>query len=292
VFLYGGSILPGHHDGHDITIQDVFEAVGARGRGTIDDEELDAIERHACPARARAAACSPPTRWPRRSRRSGWRCPARPRPAADPRRDDFARRSGEQPSCACSRPGITARAIVTREALENAIAVVMALGGSTNAVLHLLAIAREAEVELTSTTSTASARRVPTSPTPSPGGRYVMNDLDRVGGVPVVHEGAARRRGSARRRADRHRQARSPRTSRRWTSRPPTARSSTRCRPDPRRRRPRDPAWVAGARRGGREGRRDPAGQHEFEGTARVFDGEQAAMEAVLTGQIGTATSS
>jgi dihydroxy-acid dehydratase len=145
----------------------VFEAVGARGRGTIDDAELDAIERAACPARAPAAACSPPTRWRRRSRR--WAGAARlvlapgARPAPRRVRPPLGR-GGRPPA----RAGLTARDIVTREALENAIAVVMAVGGSTNAVLHLLAIAREAEVELTSTTSTASAGGSRTSPTPSP----------------------------------------------------------------------------------------------------------------------------
>jgi dihydroxy-acid dehydratase len=186
VFLYGGSTLPGHHDGHDITIQDVFEAVGARGRGQIDDDELAAIERHACPGEGSCGGMFTANTMASAIEALGLALPgSSSAPAPDPRRDAFARRSGEAVVHLLDE-GITARRIVTREALENAIAVVMAVGGSTNAVLHLMAIAREAEVELELEDFNRIGRRVPHIADTKPGGRYVMNDLDRIGGVPVV----------------------------------------------------------------------------------------------------------
>jgi dihydroxy-acid dehydratase len=186
VFLYGGSILPGHHDGHDITIQDVFEAVGARGRGQIDDDELAAIERHACPGEGACGGMFTANTMASAIEALGLALPgSSSAPAPDPRRDEYARRSGEAVVRLLER-GLTARRIVTREALENAVAVVMAVGGSTNAVLHLLAIAREAEVELTIDDFDRIGRRVPHIADTKPAGRYVMNDLDRIGGVPVV----------------------------------------------------------------------------------------------------------
>ena len=150
VFLYAGSIMPGQVDGKDVTIIDAFEAVGACLAGKITREEVD---------RDRAGDLSGRGRLRRDvhrqhdgQRRRGARhvaCPAAPRPpAVDRRRDGFAHKSGEA-VVEMLRQGITARQIMTRAAFENAIAMVMALGGSTNAVLHLLAIAREAEVDLT-----------------------------------------------------------------------------------------------------------------------------------------------
>ncbi len=186
VFLYGGSIEPGHHDGHDITIQDVFEAVGARGRGTIDDAELSAIERAACPTEGSCGGMFTANTMASAIEALGLALPGSASAAAtDPRRDEFARRSGVA-VVRLLEQGITARDIVTREALENAIAVVMAVGGSTNAVLHLMAIAREAEVELHLEDFDRIGRRVPHIADTKPGGRYVMNDVDRIGGVPVV----------------------------------------------------------------------------------------------------------
>jgi dihydroxy-acid dehydratase len=186
VFLYGGSTLPGHHDGHDITIQDVFEAVGARSRGQIDDEELAAIERHACPGEGACGGMFTANTMASAVEALGLALPgSSSAPAPDARRDDLARRSGEA-VVHLLEEGVTARRIVTREALENAIAVVMAVGGSTNAVLHLLAIAREAEVELHLDDFDRIGRRVAHIADTKPGGRYVMHDLDRVGGVPVV----------------------------------------------------------------------------------------------------------
>jgi len=186
VFLYGGSILPGHLDGRDITIQDVFEAVGARGRGQIDDDQLAAIERAACPTEGSCGGMFTANTMASAIEALGLALPGSSSPAApDPRRDDFAFRSGQAVVGLLER-GLTARSIVTRKALENAIAVVMAVGGSTNAVLHLLAIAREAEVPLTLDDFDAIGRRVPHIADTKPAGRYVMNDLDRIGGVPVV----------------------------------------------------------------------------------------------------------
>ncbi len=186
VFLYGGSILPGHHAGRDITIQEVFEAVGARGRGTIDDAELDAIERAACPSEGSCGGMFTANTMASAIEALGLSLPGSASPSApDPRRDHFARASGEA-VVRLLDAGLSARRIVTREALENAIAVVMAVGGSTNAVLHLMAIAREAEVELALDDFDRIGRRVPHIADTKPGGRYVMNDLDRIGGVPVV----------------------------------------------------------------------------------------------------------
>jgi dihydroxy-acid dehydratase len=186
VFLYGGSIQPGHLDGRDIQIQDVFEAVGARGRGTMSDEELLAIERNACPTEGSCGGMFTANTMASAIEALGLALPGSSSPAApDPRRDAFARRSGEA-VVALLHDGITARDIITRASLENAISVVMAVGGSTNAVLHLLAIAREAEVELTIDDFDAIGRRVPHIADTKPGGRYLMSDLDRIGGVPVV----------------------------------------------------------------------------------------------------------
>ncbi len=186
VFLYAGSTLPGQHAGRDITIQDVFEAVGARGRGTIDDAELSAIERAACPGEGACGGMFTANTMASAIEAMGLALLGSSSPAApDPRRDEFARRSG-QAVVGLLHAGRSARRIVTREALENAISVVMAVGGSTNAVLHLLAIAREAEVELSIDDFDRIGRRVPHLADTKPAGRYVMHDLDRIGGVPVV----------------------------------------------------------------------------------------------------------
>jgi dihydroxy-acid dehydratase len=186
VFLYGGSILPGTHAGHDITIQDVFEAVGARARDTIDDAELEAIERAACPTEGACGGMFTANTMATAIEALGLSLlGSSAPPAPDPRRDHFARASGEA-VVRLLEQGITARRIITREGLENAIAAVMAVGGSTNAVLHLMAIAREAEVELSLEDFDRIGRRVPHIADTKPGGRYVMTDLDRIGGVPVV----------------------------------------------------------------------------------------------------------
>jgi dihydroxy-acid dehydratase len=187
VFLYGGSILPGHlADGTAVTIQDVFEAVGACALGKITRERLGEIERAACPSEGSCGGMFTANTMACAAEALGMALPgsAAP-PAPDARRTDIARRSGEA-VVALTEAGITARRIMTKPAIENAVAVVMALGGSTNAVLHLLAIANEAEVELTLDDFDRIGRKVPHLADVKPFGRYVMTDVDAVGGVPVV----------------------------------------------------------------------------------------------------------
>jgi dihydroxy-acid dehydratase len=191
VFLYAGSILPGKAtmtDGteRDVTIIDAFEAVGACSRGLMSREDVDIIERAICPGEGACGGMYTANTMASAAEALGMSLPgsAAP-PATDRRRDGFARKSGEA-VVEMLRRGITARDIMTKEAFENAIAVVMAFGGSTNAVLHLLAIAYEAEVELTLADFTKVGERVPHLADVKPFGRYVMFDVDRVGGVPVV----------------------------------------------------------------------------------------------------------
>nr|WP_042198408.1 dihydroxy-acid dehydratase [Kibdelosporangium sp. MJ126-NF4] len=186
VFLYAGSILPGTVDGREVTIIDAFEAVGACARGLITREEVDKIERAICPGEGACGGMYTANTMACAAEALGMSLPgsASP-PSVDRRRDTFARASGEAVVGMLAK-GITARQILTREAFENAIAVVMALGGSTNAVLHLLAIAHEAEVELTLQDFTRIGDRVPHLADVKPFGRHVMTAVDRVGGVPVV----------------------------------------------------------------------------------------------------------
>ena len=186
VYLYGGTILPGTHAGREITIQDVFEAVGAHARGAIDDAELLAVERAACPGAGSCAGMYTANTMAAAGEALGMSLPgAASPPAVDARREVEARRAGEAAVRLLER-GIRPHDILTRQAFENAIAVVMALAGSTNAVLHLLAIAREARVELSLDDFDRISRRVPHLVDVRPAGRFVMTDLDRVGGVPVV----------------------------------------------------------------------------------------------------------
>jgi dihydroxy-acid dehydratase len=191
VFLYAGTIAPGHvklSDGteKDVTVVDAFEAVGATLAGRMTEEDLDRIERAICPGEGACGGMFTANTMACIGEALGMSLPgsASP-PSADRRRDYFARLSG-QAAVELIRAGITARDIMTRKAFENAIAVVMALGGSTNAVLHLLAIAREAAVELTIDDFNVIADRVPHVGDMKPFGRFVMSDVDRVGGLPVV----------------------------------------------------------------------------------------------------------
>ncbi|MBT0769746.1 dihydroxy-acid dehydratase [Kineosporia sp. J2-2] len=191
VFLYAGSILPGKAtftDGteKDVTLIDAFEGVGACARGLMSREDLDILERAICPGEGACGGMYTANTMASAAEALGMSLPgsAAP-PATDRRRDGFARRSG-QAVVELLRRGITARDVLTREAFENAIAVVMAFGGSTNAVLHLLAIAHEAEVPLTLDDFSRVGARVPHLADVKPFGRYVMFDVDRVGGVPVV----------------------------------------------------------------------------------------------------------
>ncbi|WP_199430477.1 dihydroxy-acid dehydratase [Qaidamihabitans albus] len=186
VFLYAGSILPGNVDGREVTIIDAFEAVGACARGLISREEVDKIERAICPGEGACGGMYTANTMACAAEALGMSLPgsASP-PSVDRRRDRFARASGEA-VVAMLGMGLTARDVLTKEAFENAIAVVMALGGSTNAVLHLLAIAHEAEVELTLDDFSRIGARVPHLADVKPFGRHVMTAVDRVGGVPVV----------------------------------------------------------------------------------------------------------
>ncbi|RWA15405.1 dihydroxy-acid dehydratase [Mycolicibacterium brumae DSM 44177] len=191
VFLYAGSIMPGRaklSDGteKDVTIIDAFEAVGACARGLMSREDVDTIERAICPGEGACGGMYTANTMASAAEALGMSLPgsAAP-PAPDRRRDGFARRSGHA-VVELLRRGITARDIMVKEAFENAIAVVMAFGGSTNAVLHLLAIAWEAGVPLSLADFTRIGSKVPHLADVKPFGAYVMNDVDRIGGVPVV----------------------------------------------------------------------------------------------------------
>ena len=285
-FVYAGSILPGRVGDRDVTIQDVFEAVGARGRGQIDDAQLGEIERAACPSEGSCGGMFTANTMASAIEALGLALlGSSSPPAPDERRDVFAHRSGAA-VVRLLELGISARDIVTREALENAVSVVSAVGGSTNAALHLLAIAAEAEVEFTLDDFDRVARRVPHLADTKPGGRYVMNDLDRIGGVPVVLRELLEagllhgdcRTVSGRTLAEDLAELDPPRPDGRVVH--PVA----------------DPIHADGGLAILR-GSLAPDGavvkiagigpdQLHFEGPARVFDGEQDAMAAVLTGGI------
>jgi dihydroxy-acid dehydratase len=187
-FVYGGTILPGKHPttGAALDIVSVFEAVGSHATGALSDEELKLIESHACPTIGSCAGMFTANTMASVGEALGMSLlGSASAPAIDSRRDEYARRSGavvlEQ-----LKQGIRPRQILTKEAFLNAIAVVMAVGGSTNAVLHLLAIAYEARVELELEDFNRVSARVPHIADMKPGGKYHMTDLDAIGGVPVV----------------------------------------------------------------------------------------------------------
>ena len=191
VFLYAGSIMPGWvrlEDGTEkqVTIIDAFEAVGACKAGKMSEGDLERIEKAICPGEGACGGMYTANTMAAAAEALGMSLPgsAAP-PAADRRRDNWAHRSGEA-VVNLLRLGITARDILTKKAFENAIAVTMAFGGSTNAVLHLLAIAREAEVDLTLDDFNRIADKVPHLGDLKPFGQYVMTDVDRIGGVPVM----------------------------------------------------------------------------------------------------------
>ncbi len=191
VFLYAGSIAPGWvklSDGteKDVTIIDSFEAVGACRAGLMSEEDLKRIECAIAPGEGACGGMYTANTMASVAEALGLSLPgsAAP-PAADRRRDYFAHRSGEA-VVNLLRQGITTRDILTKEAFENAIALAMALGGSTNVVLHLLAIAREAEVELSLHDFNRIGDKVPHVADMKPFGKYVMNDVDRHGGIPVI----------------------------------------------------------------------------------------------------------
>jgi len=291
VFLYGGSILPGRApSGEALDIVSVFEAVGARAAGALTDDELGLIERNACPTQGSCAGMFTANTMASVGEALGMSLlgSASP-PAVDARRDDFAVASGRA-VVRLVELGIRTRQILTMEAFENAIAAVMALGGSTNAVLHLLAIAHEARVDLTLDDFNRVGARVPHLADTKPGGRFHMVDVDRVGGVPVVlkelldagilHGDAltvtGRTMGEELEALD-----------------PP--------KPDGTVLRPLDDPIHADAGIVVLRGTLAPLGavvkvaglgqeQLRFTGTARVFDGEAGAMEAILAGAIQPGT--
>ena len=186
VFLYGGTILPGRFRDRDVTVQDVFEAVGAVAAGRMSQGDLAELERVACPGAGSCAGMYTANTMAAAVEALGMALPGTASiPAVDPRRDEAARASGEA-VVRLLETGLRPRDVLTREAFENAIAVSMAVGGSTNAVLHLLAIAREAGVELVLDDFEQISRRTPHLADLRPAGRFVVADLDRVGGVPTV----------------------------------------------------------------------------------------------------------
>ena len=284
VFLYGGTILPGRLDGRDIDIKDVFEAVGARAAGTIDDAQLHAVEANACPGEGSCGGMYTANTMASAIEALGLSLPgsASP-PAVDPRREDLARRSGEA-VLPLLEADLRPRKIITKAALENAIAVVMAVGGSTNAVLHLLAIAYEARVELDLADFDRIGRRVPHLVDSRPHGRFLMSDIDAVGGIPVVmkmlldagvlHGDCLTVTGKT--------------VAENLAEAAPAA-------PDGDVIRSFDNPIHADGGLAVLRGSMAPAGaivkvagldSERFEGTARVFDGEQAAMEYVLAGRL------
>ena len=260
VFLYAGSIMPGKAkltDGteRDVTIIDAFEAVGACARGLMSREDVDIIERAICPGEGACGGMYTANTMASAAEALGMSLPgsAAP-PASDRRRDGFAG-AAARPSSSCCKRGITARDIMTKEAFENAIAVVMAFGGSTNAVLHLLAIAHEADVKLTLDDFIRVGAKVPHLADVKPFGKHVMYDVDHIGGVPVImkalldagllHGDCLTVTGKTHGREPRPHRAAGPR-------RQGAARAEQ---PDPPHRRHHDPARLAGPRgRGGEVG--------------------------------------
>src|SRR5215471_10348556 len=186
IFLYGGTILPGWVHGKSITIQDVFEAVGEHSAGTMSDAELLAVERAACPGAGSCAGMYTANTMSMCAEALGMTLPGEASaPAVSAGRTDLARRTGSVVVEALAA-GLTPRQILSRTAFLNAVTMVMATAGSTNAVLHLLAIAHEAGVELTLDDFDAVSRRTPVIASVRPSGLYVMSELDQVGGVPVI----------------------------------------------------------------------------------------------------------
>jgi dihydroxy-acid dehydratase len=289
VFLYGGSILPGRGDhGEALDIVSVFEAVGAHAVGKLTDAELSLIEHRACPTEGSCAGMFTANTMASAAEALGMALPgSSAAPAVDRRRDDYAYESGKA-VVKLLEMGIRPRQIMTKDAFENAIAVVMALGGSTNAVLHLLAIAHEAQVDLSLDDFDRVGRKVPHIADMKPHGLYHMVDLDRIGGLPVVmkelldagllHGDCLTVTGRA------------------------LAENLAALNPPPPDGKVVHPLANALHADGGLAivwGSLAPAGGvvkvagldfEHFEGVARVFDGEQAALEAILAGSIEPGT--
>ena len=191
-FVYGGAIMPGNWRGEDINIQDMFEAIGAYSQGQITLDELIGMERVACPGEGACAGMFTANTMSSAIEAMGMSVPgAASIPAIDPRNDQVAFDTGKVIYSLLEKD-LKPRDIMTREAFENAIRVVLAMGGSTNAALHLLAIAHEADVELALEDFDSLSRTTPYITDLRPGGRFVMSDMDLVGGVPVVMKELAR----------------------------------------------------------------------------------------------------
>ena len=191
-FVYGGAIMPGNWRGEDINIQDMFEAIGAYSQGQITLDELTGMERVACPGEGACAGMFTANTMSSAIEAMGMSVPgAASIPAIDPRNDQVAFDAGKVIYSLLEKD-LKPRDIMTREAFENAIRVVLAMGGSTNAALHLLAIAHEADVELALEDFDSLSRTTPYITDLRPGGRFVMSDMDLVGGVPVVMKELAR----------------------------------------------------------------------------------------------------
>ncbi len=291
-FVYGGSILPGHIGERALDIVSVFEAVGACAAGEMSEDELGEIERRACPTIGSCAGMFTANTMASVAEALGMALPAgASAPAVDSRRQDGAFESGEA-VVRMLESGITPRRILTKAAFENAIAVTMALGGSTNAVLHLLAIAREARVDLHIDDFNRIGRRTPHLADMKPHGRFHMVDLDRIGGVPVVMAellSAGLVDGSC------------MTITGRTIEENLTALAGSGSAPPPDGvvvRRLNDPLHEQGGIAVLR-GSLAPQGavvkvagmdRLRFEGTARVFDGEDAAMEAIIAGSVEPGT--
>jgi dihydroxy-acid dehydratase len=186
LFVYGGSIMPGSYQGKDVNIQDVFEAVGAYANGDITRDQLHDLECVACPGEGSCAGLFTANTMSTAIEVMGMSLPGDASiPAIDPRKEEETRLAGRT-LIRLLEEDLRPRDILTRQAFENAITVVVAMGGSTNAVLHLIAIAKEAQVELTLQDFDRISRSTPYIADMRPAGQFVMADLDRVGGVPLV----------------------------------------------------------------------------------------------------------
>ncbi len=188
VILYGGSIMPGHHDGRDLTIQDVFEAIGAHGKGKIDADELTAIEQSACPGAGSCGGQFTANTMATAVELLGLaKMGSGSIPATDPAKPEMAREVGRLAVDVVQR-GLRPSDIVTRESTENAIASIATTGGSTNGVLHFLAIAHEFGIDLTLEDFQTISQRTPLMVSLKPGGLFVASDLHEAGGIALVAE--------------------------------------------------------------------------------------------------------
>ncbi|KAB1198678.1 MULTISPECIES: dihydroxy-acid dehydratase [Haloferax] len=186
VFLYGGSIMPGQHEGREVTVQNVFEGVGTYAEGKMSADELDDLERHACPGAGSCGGMFTANTMASISEALGMApLGSASAPAESKERYDVARRAGEA-VIHCVENDLRPSDVLSKKSFENAIALQVAIGGSTNAVLHLLALAAEAGVDLDIEEFDEISRRTPKIANLQPGGTRVMNDLHEVGGVPVV----------------------------------------------------------------------------------------------------------